>query len=621
MLELKHVSKEYNTQKVLDDINLCLPNKGLISIVGVSGSGKSTLLNVIGGIDKVTEGNIYIDNCNITKFNNKEMDWYHKKYVGFIFQSYNLIEYLSVKDNLLLVNNNVYHVLKKLNIYHLRNKKVSLLSGGEKQRVAIARGILKNPKILLCDEPTGALDRKSSIIIMEILKELSKDRLVLVVTHDIELANKYSDHIINIKDGKVNRINIKDKVNKTPKIKNSSNNIAGISFKHFRYKLKRNILISISFAIGLIALGLVLSISNGFKRSLENEERNSLSKYPIEISSLSYSNDTIDNTTTSNDKVYLYDINHLNNITRDYINNISVIDDKLDYKIYIYHIDNHSLMTSQINDYMNEFNILYGSNISNPNEVLLILDSNNRINMQELNSIGLSNTSYEYEDLINYSFKVNKKKYIIKGIIKAKDNSIMADISGILFDKSNFINNIPDEIYLYPSNYDNKQIVINKLNEYNEIKYIDLSTTFKNISTTIIDGISIVLVVFSLIILIVSSLLISILTYINIMEYKEEIGIYKSLGISNKNIKEVFYIENIITMAISCLIALSIIKIISIPINMVIYNLTGLSNVLVTSNSITLSIIILSIILSVVFSYIPIKSISKINIVDILRHE
>ena len=182
MLRIKHVFKEYNNQSVLKDINITLPNKGLISIVGVSGSGKSTLLNLIGGIDKPSKGSIFINNVDVTKLNNKELNWYHNKYLGFIFQSYNLIDYLSVKDNLSLINNNYDILLKKLNIYNLKDKKVNLLSGGEKQRVAIARGIMKNPKILLCDEPTGALDSTTSVDIMNILKELSKDRLVIVVT-------------------------------------------------------------------------------------------------------------------------------------------------------------------------------------------------------------------------------------------------------------------------------------------------------------------------------------------------------------------------------------------------------------------------------------------------------
>ena len=144
MLKLKHVTKTYKEQKVLDDINISFPSTGLITIEGVSGSGKSTLLNLIGGIDKPSEGSIYINNIQLNKLNNKELDYIHDKYVGFIYQQYNLIEYLSVKDNLKIVNKDYELVLFKLGIYHLKNKKVNELSGGEKQRVAIARCILRS---------------------------------------------------------------------------------------------------------------------------------------------------------------------------------------------------------------------------------------------------------------------------------------------------------------------------------------------------------------------------------------------------------------------------------------------------------------------------------------------
>ncbi|MCR5224189.1 MAG: ABC transporter ATP-binding protein, partial [Bacilli bacterium] len=275
MLKLKNIVKAYNSQVILNNISITLPNKGLVSLIGTSGSGKSTLLNLIGGLDKPDQGNIIVNNKDITKFNSKELDWYRSKYVGFIFQSYNLIEYLSVKDNLSLINSNNTYILRKLDIYDLRNKKVSLLSGGEKQRVAIARAILKNPKILLCDEPTGALDSKNSSQVLKILKRLSKDRLVIVITHNKDLARKYSDNIIHIKDGIISdNLEVNDKSDKMIVDKHRKINIFKIVYSHLKNKHKRNLLISLSFAIGLIALGLVLSINKGFKNSIDYEEKN-----------------------------------------------------------------------------------------------------------------------------------------------------------------------------------------------------------------------------------------------------------------------------------------------------------------------------------------------------------
>nr|MCR4581800.1 ABC transporter ATP-binding protein [Bacilli bacterium] len=288
MLKLKHVCKKYNKEYILNDINLTLPSKGLVSILGSSGSGKTTLLNIIGGIDKPTSGTISLNNKNINELNNKELDWYHDKYVSFVFQQYNLINYLTVKDNLRLVNNNYELTLFKLNIYDLKNKKVSELSGGEKQRVALARCLLKNPKLLLCDEPTGALDSTNSIFILDTLKEISKERLVIVITHNEELANTYSDHIIRIKDGKIdNNIIVKERIQNINVEKVKHKNIFKVIVNHVANKWKRNLLISLSFAIGLISLGLVLSITNGFQASLDKEEKNTLSKYPILISKYS----------------------------------------------------------------------------------------------------------------------------------------------------------------------------------------------------------------------------------------------------------------------------------------------------------------------------------------------
>ena len=625
MLKLKHVFKSYKEDKVLDDINISFPSTGLITIVGASGSGKSTLLNIIGGIDKPDSGTISLNNLDISRFNTKELDWYHDKCVGFIFQQYNLIEYLTVKENLQLINKDYEIVLFNLGIYHLKNKKVNKLSGGEKQRVAIARCILKNPSIYLCDEPTGALDTDNSIFIMQTLKELSKNHLVIVITHNMELANTYSDKIIHIKDGKIiDKLDSKDKSNITiEKVKPKS--VFKIIINHLFNKIKRNILISLSFAIGLIALGLVLSISNGFKASLDKEEKESLSKYPIVISKTSSNLD--DNTNELiliDNKVHSYNISNINVITNNYLDYLNSINNNLSFKIYKYDINGYyfnSLSLINTNNYYKEFDILYGNKIVDKYDVLLMVDDNNRINKYDMDVIGLTKESYDYKDLVNYSFNINKTKYTIKGIIRGKKDSILSGSTGLIVDNNSFINYIPDEIYLYPKDYDNKQIVINKLDNYKSIKYQDISTSIKSISNTLIDGISIVLSVFSFITLIVSSILISILTYINLMEYKHEIGIYKSIGMTDRNIKLIFYLENMIVTILSVIISILLIYLLTIPLNGAIDYLTGLSGVITINLSTFIILLIISLSLSMLSSFIPIKRISKLNIVDILRYE
>ena len=199
MIELKNVTKIYKSKKnlptkVLDDVNLKVGNNGMIFIVGKSGSGKSTLLNLLGGLDSVTSGDIIIDNKKMSRFKTSDYDSYRNNYVGFIFQDYNNLDELTVLENITL---NEEEKTKEMDIYDLKNRKMNELSGGEKQRVAIARALFKDSKIILADEPTGNLDSKNAKNIMEILKKISNEKLVIVVTHDIEFAKIYADNYLS----------------------------------------------------------------------------------------------------------------------------------------------------------------------------------------------------------------------------------------------------------------------------------------------------------------------------------------------------------------------------------------------------------------------------------------
>ena len=211
---LKNISKIYEykgfSKVALDNISLTLPDNGLIFILGKSGSGKSTLLNIIGGIDRATTGSIIISQNKLEDLNDKDLANYRNSYCGFVFQEYNLIENLNVYDNVKLAldlkgikDNLVTTYLNKVGLYNFEKKKISECSGGEKQRIAIARALIKEPKLILCDEPTAALDSKNSYKLLDILKDLAKDRLIIIVSHNNELANKYADHIIKLKDGKI----------------------------------------------------------------------------------------------------------------------------------------------------------------------------------------------------------------------------------------------------------------------------------------------------------------------------------------------------------------------------------------------------------------------------------
>ena len=305
MIELKNICKSYNSrglyQTALKNINLKLSSKGIVSIVGKSGSGKTTLLNIIGSLDKSDFGDLIVDNKNIREFTDDELDSYRNKYIGFVFQNYNLLDYMSALDNIKLkmivstedenrVNYSSEEALKKVGLYRFKDKLPCNLSGGEKQRVAIARAIVNDSKIILCDEPTGALDQKTGIEILNILKEISKERLIVMVTHNEELAKKYSDRIITMKDGEIvsdtnNKVEEEIDNFKINKTKLDIRTIFKIAVDNLNLKRKRNILLALTASIGIIGISIILSISNGFNDSLGDYEKYISSKIPIVISS------------------------------------------------------------------------------------------------------------------------------------------------------------------------------------------------------------------------------------------------------------------------------------------------------------------------------------------------
>ncbi len=215
MISFKNVNKEYKSKKgqvtkALNNININLGNKGLVFIIGKSGSGKSTLLNILGGLDSKTSGHIYIDNKDIDSFREKDYDSYRNTYIGFIFQDFNLLEEYNVFDNVMLSakllrkkvdKEEILNLLERLGLKGLEYRNINELSGGQKQRVGIARALIKNPKVILADEPTGNLDSHSSLETFKLLKEISKEKLVVVVSHDLENANTYADKILELQDG------------------------------------------------------------------------------------------------------------------------------------------------------------------------------------------------------------------------------------------------------------------------------------------------------------------------------------------------------------------------------------------------------------------------------------
>ena len=305
MLKLENITKIYEgknfKQIALNDVTLAFRNNEFVSILGPSGSGKTTLLNIIGGLDKYTYGNLIIDGVSTRKY--KERDWnnYRSNKVGFIFQSYNLINHQTVLSNVLLSLNIAgkpkkesiklaKKVLKDVGLENYIKKKPKELSGGQMQRVAIARALVTNPDIILCDEPTGALDSQTSIQIMELLKEISKEKLVIMVTHNVTLANKYSDRVIALNDGvitydtspyEVENYTLK-KIKNKRKTMNKFTSLS-LSFNNLLTKKSRTLLTSFAGSIGIIGIALVLSLSKGTQKYINKIEKETFSKYRVEF--------------------------------------------------------------------------------------------------------------------------------------------------------------------------------------------------------------------------------------------------------------------------------------------------------------------------------------------------
>ena len=306
MLEIKNISKTYKTgdliQKALNNVSLNLRDNEFVAILGPSGSGKTTLLNIIGGLDHYDSGDLIINGISTKNYKDRDYDAYRNHSIGFVFQSYNLIPHQSILANVELaltisgVSKNdrrqrALEALDKVGLKEQAHKKPNQLSGGQMQRVAIARALVNNPDIVLADEPTGALDTKTSIQVMELLKEVAKDRLVVMVTHNPELADNYANRIVRLKDGEIvddsNPYLIKDKQiissKRIGKARMSFFTALTLSFNNLLTKKGRTILTAFAGSIGIIGIALILSVSQGFQNYIDSIQRNTLSSYPLTI--------------------------------------------------------------------------------------------------------------------------------------------------------------------------------------------------------------------------------------------------------------------------------------------------------------------------------------------------
>ena len=472
MLQLKDIVKKYNTGgtevEVLKKVNISFRESEFVSILGASGSGKTTLLNIIGGLDKYSSGDMLLMGRSTKEFTDRDWDSYRNGTIGFVFQSYNLIGHLSVIENVKLAlsisgesnkENDIKakKVLEDVGLGEHLHKKPNQLSGGQMQRVAIARALVTNPKVILADEPTGALDSKTSVQIMELIKEISKEKLVIMVTHNPELARKYSDRIVSVKDGEIiedTKPYIEQEGNNGYELKKTAMAFSSAiksSFKNLLTKKFRSLMTVVASSIGIISIGLVLAISSGMDKYIQTMQNENLSSMPITISSnqINFGIGEDNNTSDSSEEnlvpksrrdvhknLYSEDalgngetfIKYIQENAKDYYSAIDfakgykikaltkntkgdIVDVKMDGQDNFRGNTIFSVLPEDKNLIMNQFEIVKSleQNFEYPkgDEVVLFTAKNNEIDKNVLKALGYSeNAKVKYEDILGKEFSI-----------------------------------------------------------------------------------------------------------------------------------------------------------------------------------------------------------------------
>ena len=766
MLELKNIKKTYRVGDVetraLDDISVSFREQEFVAILGTSGSGKTTCLNIIGGLDRYDSGDLIINGKSTKNFKDREWDAYRNNSIGFIFQSYNLISHLSIVANVEMgmtlsgvsaaeKHRRAQEALEKVGLKDHLHKKPNQLSGGQMQRVAIARALANDPDILLCDEPTGALDTVTSVQIMDLIKEIAGDKLVIMVTHNPELAEKYADRIVKFQDGKIvsdsNPYSF-EKENKEFSLKKTSMSFLTalkLSANNIRTKLGRTFLTSFASSIGIIGIAVILSLSVGFQMQIDKFEADTLQQMPIIISQQSMNLDTDTMIKMGEEqkkyedypdekKIYLFDsmqdtMMHTNKFTDEYLEYVNNMDSSLCKGVTYSRLVNMNMIRKDGENYipvtsanmnwssypvslnenkhslMNEhYDVLTGTMPETPNDLMLVVDTKNRINKAVMKELGFDADNLEeidFNEIIGKELKVvmNDDYYVkteygtysyntdlaamynaentltlrISCIVRPKEDSptsMMSEGGGVAYNdelaqlvidnsKNSEIvkaqeqsdvnvlsmeamdeetkkqtiaylggNEIPYAIQLYPYDFESKDKMLEYLDKYNEsleaddqIIYTDMASMISGMSDGIMDGITIVLIAFAGTNLIVSLIMIAIITYTSVLERTKEIGILKALGARKKDITRVFDAETFILGVTSGMLGIIIAKLLTFPINAIIYSLTDLKNVAHLKISHALILVAISTILTMLGGHIPARMAAKRDAVEALRSE
>ena len=457
MLELKNITKIYETdgfkQKALNNFSIKFRKCEFVSILGPSGSGKTTLLNIIGGLDKYTSGDLIINGTSTKEYTDRDWDTYRNHRVGFVFQSYNLIPHQSVLSNVELAltlsgvskterRKKAIKVLKEVGLIDHINKRPNQLSGGQMQRVAIARALVNDPDILLADEPTGALDSKTSTQIMDLLSIVAKDRLVIMVTHNSELAYAYSNRIVELKDGEkiedtnpFNKEDEKEELRKDKKTSMSFITALTLSLNNLMTKKGRTILTAFAGSIGIIGIALIMSLSNGIQKYINRVEEETLSSYPLIIQKNTLDiGSVIESMTASVDKKEYNDNKiHSVNIMGDMLSSMSKQAGKNDLKSLKEYFDNNN----EIKDYVSDIKYSYDvtMNLYKDSDEIIKVNPTSVFDSLGMSMSGVSSVYNSYlsnydvfEEMMDNS-ALNKRQYdLLKGKWPTKYNEVVLQV-------------------------------------------------------------------------------------------------------------------------------------------------------------------------------------------------
>ena len=584
MLQLNKISKQYRTgdlvQQALDQVSLSLRDNEFVSILGPSGSGKTTLLNVIGGLDRYDSGDLVINGVSTKQYRDRDWDSYRNHTIGFVFQSYNLIPHQSVLANVELAltisgvsrgerRQRAKQALEEVGLGNQLHKRPSQMSGGQMQRVAIARALVNDPDILLADEPTGALDSETSIQIMELLKRVGKDRLVVMVTHNPELAQRYSTRIVKLRDGKI--IDDSDPYTPAPaekplehrnlgKAKMSFGTSLALSFNNLRTKKGRTVLTAFAGSIGIIGIALILAFSHGVNGYITDIQRETMTSYPVTITAEAVDMSSIMGTMGSLQA--------------------GEAEGSAEERDGVW--ADHSLLESSeaLNASIKENNLTsFEEYLDDPNSEI---------------------QQYLGENGVVYTYDVRFSVY-------SRD----------------------EDGALVPSDADPEEAVSDCIAAYNagrdeedQITYTDYVALLTGSITSIVDMISYVLIAFVGVSWIVSSIMIGIITHISVLERTKEIGILRAIGASKGNIAQVFNAETLIIGLLAGAIGVGVSALLTLPINSLMRQLLG-AETLTTSLPLGAALILvtLSMAITLIAGLVPARSAAKKDPVAALRSE